>query len=229
MSDCELSECGIRQTTFKLTRKACDIASIGGKRIETLFCSPLKRAIRTALAFPHTTKIILIPGLAEVRTSSGMNYLQMVAWLTKESIDISKFDLTILQQEQHWTAAKETKQSAEQRISKALQEIRNLSSTNAIGIVSHKNTINMCLGRHTYPFKERKEINPPLPHGWGCRQGFPANFKPLRVRFGKRHLVPALTNGNIVIIRHAHSQNNEKRRKRRKTLKGLKKKITKES
>jgi broad specificity phosphatase PhoE len=218
MSDCELSERGIRQTTFKLTQKARDIASIGGKRIETLFCSPLKRAVRTALAFPHATKIILIPGLAEVRTSTGMNYMQMVEWLTKESIDISKFDFTILQEQQQWEASKETKQIAEQRIYKALQIIKKMSKTNAIGIVSHKNTINMCLGRHTYPFKKRKEINPPLPHGWGSRQGFPANFKPLRVCFrkGNKHLVPALTNGNIMLIRHAHSQNNEKRRKKKR-------------
>lgn len=212
MTDCELSERGIRQISFKLTRKHKDIATVGKKPIKVVFCSPLKRSIRTAMAFPYVNKIVVIPGLSEIRPLAGMNIKQMKAWMFNQCIDSNLFDLTMLKNTPEWQKQfkKETEKEAQQRISKALTTVSKQQKNKSIAIVSHKNTINMCLGRYTYPFKTKKQRNPQLPKGWGFHRGFPANFKPFRVKFKslKNGMGLVSGKGHILLIRHAHSINN---------------------
>lgn len=212
-SDCDLSDLGMCQVNFERTCKAKDLAKIGAKPITTVYCSPLKRAIRTAFAFPNVQQIIIVPDLAEIRTNEGMNSTQLYQWIREQNMPEHLFKCRGMGSKDPWfrNMAKETKKNAQKRVCRALSYIYLKTKNNASAIVSHSNAINMMLGRHTYPFKKKNEKNSKLPKGWGSR-GFPANFKPFKVAFKIGDSSIQLKPGNkLLLIRHAHSRNNKKK------------------
>ena len=146
--DSTLSDRGMRQVAFKLSCKSKDLCP-GGQPVHLVFCSPLKRAILTALAFTAAKCVVLVPGLAEVRTGYGMNAVEMAAWFAESGIDGSKFDLSMLNPEWASNLAKETESAARARVNRTLTAIQRYwgaseySKGTKIAIVSHLSLIHI--------------------------------------------------------------------------------------
>jgi len=209
-----------KQIQFEKTTKEENLL-INGKKVDIVYCSPTKCAMRTAAKFGVNIKVI--PGLAEIQTSNGMNLKDIQKWLEEQSeINEHMFILTSVSSNWWEKFINETEEQVNVRVQKTLRRLHNanvkiqniLDHRYTYAIVSHSNIINIALGLHTYPFKKASDVNPPNPFDVENKTQCPYNFKPMlvvNIQTGldnTRQLVHPKNNislANIVLLRHAHS------------------------
>lgn len=216
--DVLLSKTGRRQLAFELTAQPDDFQMSSVRKV---FCSPLRRALVTALAAYPDHRIIVDPRLREVNACTGMTLKSLRAWLKSaqpervEDVDFSRLSAGV------WWGSEET-HDAECRVQRFLKDVSSAHAkrrTGLVAVVSHSVAMHTMAG---CPLK-------PFPKLWGARRGWPKNFKPyfanVRRSAGKPRLVAvAPRSARLVVVRHAHSSKQAARTKKKKLLKRLKRK-----
>lgn len=209
--DVLLSSTGKRQLAFKLTAKPADFQKLSVRKV---LCSPLRRALLTALATYPDHRIIVDPRLREVNARKGMTIRRLKAWLKKaqpdraDDVDFSRLSAGL------WWGSEEA-DDAEGRLQSFLKDVsRACARTRAVALVSHSVAFQTMGGLQGRPF----------PKLWGTRRGWPKNFKPyfanVRPSAGKLRLVAvAPRSARLVLVRHAHSAKQAARTAKKKLLK----------
>lgn len=205
--DVLLSSTGKRQLAFEKTAQAEDFQKLSVRRV---LCSPLRRALLTALAAYPDHKILVEPRLREVNCTKGLSIRGLKAWLKKEQPDrFGDVDFSRLPYGAWWGGEEEG--AVEDRFQDFLKDLS--GSTGATALVGHSLSFQTMRGRR------------PFPKLWGSSNGWPNNFKPyysnIRQVAGKFHLVAVATrSAKFVLVRHAHSSAQAARRAKKKLLKG---------
>lgn len=211
--DVLLSSTGERQLAFELTAQPCDFQS---PTVQKVFCSPLRRALLTALAAYPTHRILVEPRLQEIRSSSGLTLRKLRAWLKKEYPDrVKDVDFSKMPTGKWW--GNETQEDAEDRLQSLLLDVRRKQAKfGLIALVGHSVAFQTMAGFPGSPF----------PKLWGTRRGWPKNFKPYFAKVkrsadtGKLRLFAvSLKSAEFVLVRHAHSAKQAARTAERKRLK----------
>lgn len=203
--DVLLSSTGKRQIAFELTTKASDFPSV-----RKVFCSPLRRALLSAIAAYPKHKIIVEPRLKEVGASSGLTLRRLQAWLKKvrpknlQDVDLSRVEAGV------WWGA-EDESEAEKRLQSFLADIRRLPGKVAV------------FG-HSVAFQTMASFSAKrFPRAWGTRRGWPKNFKPYYANIVTRGFTSVEAapprSANVVLVRHAHSRNQAARTAKKRRLK----------
>jgi len=217
--DCDLSETGEKQIRFALKTKAAELQQVVPHLV---ICSPLKRALRSAMAaYPHS-KIKVDVNLREHDCKAGMLGEDMKLFLdTVWPNRTPKIDLaSVSKTKPWWSAEPESEAAFEQRVQKALSEIQKAAAKGKIVVVAHG-----------VLFRKMCETKP-FPSEWGTLRIFPSNFKPYPAKIiedcervndqeqpqagklqGKSAILkvcPAkVEEATVVLLRHAHSRAQE--------------------
>lgn len=206
--DVLLSSTGKRQLAFELTTKPDDFEKIPVRKV---FCSPLRRALLTALAAFPNHRIIVDSRLREVNARKGLNVSRLKAWLKQEQPErICDVDFSRLSAGLWWGS--EEPEEADDRLQDFLKDVSSLrTSTGPIALVGH-----------SVAFQTMSRLKP-FPRRWGNRRGWPKNFKPyfakLKPSAGKLCLdAVSRHNAPFVLVRHAHSAKQAARTAKKKLL-----------
>ena len=218
--DCDLSETGEKQIRFALKTTAAELQQVVPYLV---LCSPLKRALRSALAaYPHS-KIKVDVNLREHDCKAGMLGEDMKLFLdTVWPNRTPKIDLaSVSKTKPWWSAEPESEAAFEQRVQKALGEIKKAAEKGKIVVVAHG-----------VLFRKMCETKP-FPSEWGTLRIFPSNFKPYPAKIiedcervndqeqpqagklqGKKSAIlkvcpEKVDEATVVLLRHAHSRAQE--------------------
>ncbi len=131
-----------------------------------LYCSPLKRALLTALAAYPRQKIIVDSRLREINTKEGMQKEELLKYVNKAAPQReAKVDTTKLPNEVWWDP-EETEKAVHDRIQSFLKMVYKKTSRGKVcALVAHGGLFNAMTKRK------------PFPKIWCTPRGFPRNFK----------------------------------------------------
>eukprot|EP00747_Dinoflagellata_sp_TGD_P032485 gnl/TRDRNA2_/TRDRNA2_136029_c0_seq2.p1 gnl/TRDRNA2_/TRDRNA2_136029_c0~~gnl/TRDRNA2_/TRDRNA2_136029_c0_seq2.p1 ORF type:complete len:242 (-),score=40.02 gnl/TRDRNA2_/TRDRNA2_136029_c0_seq2:253-978(-) len=198
--DVPLSETGERQIAFKLTTKPKDFLACPVQRV---YCSPMRRAIRTCLAAYPDYRVIIDPRLKEVSCTGGMNVHELTAFVAREQPSRSQGVEVARMPAKAWWGL-EDDDDVRHRIQEIFEEIHEACSKGEIqraALVCHSVLIRAMAGLPTVTF----------PKAWGSPRGWPKNFKPYFTRLERaadgdlRVIAAAPGEATVVLLRHAHS------------------------
>eukprot|EP00929_Paragymnodinium_shiwhaense_P100218 TRINITY_DN6238_c0_g1_i2.p1 TRINITY_DN6238_c0_g1~~TRINITY_DN6238_c0_g1_i2.p1 ORF type:complete len:225 (+),score=41.60 TRINITY_DN6238_c0_g1_i2:120-794(+) len=208
-----MSQTGERQLAFELTAQPEHFVQ---RPVKAVLCSPLRRALLTALAAYPEHRIVVDPRLRECDASSGLTAKRLRSWLKETQPDsLKRLDLSRVPSGIWW--GKETTGAVQRRLSSVLKDSVKASSRKGIvALVTHSLAVKAMACCPMRPF----------PKAWGTPRGFPKNFKPYfaRVREGEsegqlRIEAAHAKQAEVVLVRHAHSAKQAARtaeKKRRK-------------
>ena len=196
--DCLLSATGEKQLRFVLKTKVADLQNLIPKFV---YCSPLQRALRTALVAYPFHNIIVDPRLREIGTYVGMERQGICAFIDETAPQrTAKVDTTRVPEAAWW--GDENEKMAHTRVQRVLREIYKKTSKGKVcAIVAHGGVFKTMIGKPK-----------PFPKLWGNPRGFPKNFRPYYGTIdgatpGYLKLVPATVDAaSVVLLRHAHSR-----------------------
>jgi broad specificity phosphatase PhoE len=216
--DSALSRTGEKQLKFALTSKAIDFQIFSPYIV---LCSPLQRALRTALVAYPDHKIVVDPCLREIHCDAGMTKDTLQAFIqTSRPERKAKVDLARVPNAAWWSAVPtECPIRARRRVQRVLKHI-------------HKNTLKgkkVAVVGHSILFKMMVGGPKPFPTVWGSPRGWPKNFRPYHCRFAddaaaelKLTAASVEKEATVVLIRHAHSSAQAARTLLKKNSKQLK-------
>ncbi len=198
--DASLSTTGEKQIRFKLKTKATDFLSV---LPDVVYCSPLRRALRTALVAYPSERIKVDPRLREIDANAGMmkteleNFVAATCPNRKAKVEISRVPA-----EKPWwnTTLSEDPEEATGRIQRVLKDVHKYTTKGKkVAIVAHGGV-----------FRSMIEMKP-FPKQWGSPRGFPRNFTPYYGTFCSTSsafkVIPAAKEDAVlVLVRHAHSR-----------------------
>jgi len=204
--DVLLSSRGDRQLAFGLTREPADFQPhLVGK----VFCSPLRRALLTALAAYPNHKITVDPRLREVEAQGGLDVKRLKAWLKQVRPDrVEDVDFSRLSSGAWWGS--EQPDEVATRLQSFLKDVNKSSArTGLVALVGHSIAIQTMAGLNNSGV-HGQSVSRPFPRAWGNRRGWPQNFKPYFAKVSlagaNLHVVPvAPKSARFVLVRHAHS------------------------
>lgn len=205
--DVLLSSTGTRQLAFELTREPADFQPHSVRKV---FCSPLRRALLTALAAYPNHKITLDSRLREVSARAGLDVKKLKAWLKEVQPDrVADVDFSRLSSGAWWGSEQPDETAA--RLQSLLKDVNKSSArTGLVALVGHSIAIQTMAGLNNGGFQLESESRP-FPRAWGSRRGWPKNFKPyfakLKFSVAKQLHVVAVApkSARLVLVRHAHS------------------------
>jgi len=213
--DVPLSSTGKRQLAFELTAQP---ESFKADSVKKVFCSPLRRALLTALAAYPNHKITVDPRLREVEASGGLDVKTLRLWLQEVQPDrVKDVDFSRLPSGVWW--GREQPHDIHSRFQSFLADVHKLPlRTGFIAIVGHSIAMQNMAG-----FRAETEKRP-FPKAWGRRRGWPMNFKPYFANINASgsglHLAAhAPKSARLILVRHAHSAMQAARRARKRLLK----------
>ena len=204
--DSTLSATGEKQLRFGLKTQAIDFQRLVP---DVVFCSPLKRALRTALVAYPTHEIVVDANLRELDANVGMQKQEMHSFIEISSPDRkAKVDTSRVPDDAWWsTTPNEDQEKANRRVQRAMKHIYKKTSKGKVcAIVAHGGVFRTMMGKHT-----------PFPKVWGNARGFPKNFKPYFAAIApesstsmRLKVIPAtMDEATVVLVRHAHSRAQE--------------------
>ena len=196
--DSALSATGERQLRFHLRTKPADFQVVAP---HVVYCSPLQRALRTALAAYPERRIVVDPRLREIDTRAGMQAEQLRSFVaTAAPQRKAKIDTAKVPEAVWW--GDEDQDAATKRVQRFLKEIcKTTSKGKVVALVSHSLLFKTMIG----------ELKP-FPKTWGSARGFPRNMK---LYYGtvddtapeKLKVAPsAADSATLLLLRHAHSR-----------------------
>lgn len=205
-----LSATGSKQLNFECTTQPGEILDFP---VQKVYCSPLRRALLTALAAYPGHKIIIDPRIREVDAAKGMTKGDLQAWLKFARPDVyDNVNFTNLPRGIWW--GRETEEETEERLQSFLREFdQKRKPTQKVAFVGHSVAFQHMVG-HPKPFPKR----------WGTPRGWPKNFKPYHacvqpVGHQLRVVAKAAQSGNVILVRHAHSARQAARTAAKKAFK----------
>jgi broad specificity phosphatase PhoE len=196
--DVPLSSLGKRQLAFQMARKSDDFLRRPPQKI---LCSPLQRALCTAIAAYPDRKIIMDHRLREVGAAGGMTKGELRKCIRGERLSSKgKFDVRRIPRGKWWGS--ETHESVQSRVQGMLKEVQKTADAGkVVAVVAHSLLFQHMAG---YPIKQ-------FPRAWGSPRGWPQNFKPYFAKVkqdscGELRLVSSSSlAATVVLVRHAHS------------------------
>jgi len=208
--DVLFSSTGKRQLEFQGTRQPADFQTPSVKKV---LCSPLRRAILTALAAYPNHKITLDPRLRECSAGGGMTVGKLRAWIKKVRPDrLADVDFSRLPRGVWWGA--EEKDETDSRLQSVLAALGGRAKTGVWAFVGHSIAFRSMAGCPIRPF----------PKLWGTQRSWPKNFKPYfanaKRKAGKWRLgATTPKSAGVVLVRHAHSSRQAARTAQKKKRK----------
>ena len=235
--DCLLSNTGMRQTEFRMTRKADELEWEDGSGPDVIYCSPMRRCLLTAIrgfrAHPNTP-IKVVPELREKHKPAG-SIEEIKAWLkedaTKELFDvpinmsrISFLGETVSTHSQYREEGSfETQGEIDTRRDKVIQILKRDFKKEPelkVAISFHGAMLSEYVKKDNKVPADRNGDHPM--YFVKCKRGFPFNFKPYWAVLKTYKLdesklpvmIPHLpdkthTRTPIMLLRHAASQENQ--------------------
>jgi len=198
-ADVLLSETGQRQIKFKLTTKPADFEKL---QVQVVLCSPMRRALQTAIAAYPKHSIVVDTRLREVEATSGMLREELRMFLARHGPDVvERVDLTRVSLEAPWWGP-ETPETLQNRLQSLLKAVRHfIRAGQLVALVGHSVALQRMVG---FPLK-------PFPQAWGAPRGWPKNFRPYfgciegNRSTGLRIGCSPISTATLVLVRHAHS------------------------
>ena len=165
-----------------------------------VYCSPLQRALRTALVAYPDLRVVVDPRLREVGTRTGMQSSELRAFIADTAPQRhAKVDTTKVRDAAWW--GEEDEKLAHARVQRVLREIyKKTSKGKVVAMVAHGGIFKTMIGKSR-----------PFPKIWGSVRGFPRNFKPyygtLENETDRLKVAPATADtASVVLLRHAHTR-----------------------
>ena len=201
--DSPLSATGEKQVRFRLKTKKAAFERV---HPQVVLSSPLKRAIRSALAAYPEHKIKIDPKLRELDAVVGMHKEELQKFIQNAAPERKhKVDLSAVKDTKPWWSPAESQEEAAKRMQKVLSEVqKNTLKGKKVALVAHMGVFRTMAG----PLK-------PFPkEHWGSSRGFPRNFLPYYARIEATEAAPAVLKvvpataeeATLVLVRHAHSR-----------------------
>jgi len=206
-ADVSISATGERQLTFKLTTQSSHFDRLP---VQHVLCSPMRRALRTALAAYPKQCIVVEPRLRELGATGGMLREELRAFVAEIwPQGAGNVDLGRVPCEMPWWGP-ETRENVRQRLQAVLEEVRGHNMAGrVVALVGHSLAMQCMVG---YPVK-------PFPASWGTPRGWPNNFKPYFAALACssessdiRVVAAPIETATLVLLRHAHSEAQAARR-----------------
>lgn len=199
-ADVLLSQTGLKQVSFQCTTQP---EHFKGRPPQKILCSPLRRAIITALAAYPNESIVLDTRLREKDATSGLMKLELEAYIAKHHPRaVALIDVSRIPANKRWWGI-ETDAEVRQRLQSLLVEVKDFClSSGTVAFVGHSLAMQYLVG---YPIK-------PFPATWGAPRGWPKNFKPYFASLNcspdsRIRVVPSeMDTAQLVLVRHAHSE-----------------------
>lgn len=220
--DVLLSSIGNRQLAFELTREPADFQPHAVRKV---FCSPLRRALLTALAAYPNHKITLDPRLREVEAHAGLDGKRLKEWLKEVQPDrVKDVDFSRLSSGAWWGSEQPDETAA--RLQSFLKDVKKSSAqTGLVALVGHSIALQTMAGLNNGGFQGNSESRP-FPRAWGARRGWPKNFKPyfanVKPSGANLHVAAvAPKSARLVLVRHAHSTMQAARTAKKMKMKAL--------
>jgi len=195
--DSALSKTGEKQIRFRLKTKSADIAK---RTPYVVLCSPLQRALRTALAaYPDGPRIIVDPRLREIGTTTGMQAEELRAFVDALAPQRkAKTDTTKVPDSAWWE--EEDEKMTYTRVQRVLRDVFKKTSTGKVVVlVAHGGVFRSMVGK-------------PIPKAFGSARSFPQNFRPYFAAITgttPEHLTVTPADpetATLVLLRHGHSR-----------------------
>ena len=167
---------------------------------QVVYCSPLRRALRTALIAYPDRPIVVDPRLREVDTRTGMLDSELRAFIADAAPQRqAKIDTTKVRDAAWW--GEEDEKLAHTRVQRLLREVyKKTSKGKVVAMVAHGGVFKSMIGKPK-----------PFPKIWGTVRGFPRNFKlyygTLEIEADRLKVAPATADtASVVLLRHAHTK-----------------------
>ncbi len=196
--DSALSSTGDKQLRFRLKTKSADIAK---RTPYVVLCSPLQRALRTALAaYPDGPRIIVARRLREIGTTTGMQAEELRAFVDSLAPQRkAKVDTTKVPDAAWWE--EDNERTAHSRLQRVLRDVfkKTTSTGKLVVLVAHGGVFRAMVGK-------------PVPKSFGSARSFPQNFRPYYANITgstPEYLTVAPAEpeqATLVLLRHAHSR-----------------------
>jgi broad specificity phosphatase PhoE len=196
--DCALSATGERQLRFRLRTKPADLQRLAP---HVVYCSPLQRALRTALSAYPARPIIVDTRLREIGTCTGLKGEELRAFVAASTPQrTAKVDTTRVPDAAWW--GDKDQGAAAVRVQRFLKEVHQKTSKGKI----------VAIVAHCGLFKAMAGSAKPFPKIWGNPRGFPMNMKPYFAVVDDTtpkilKVMPATSGAaTLILLRHAHSR-----------------------